>query len=50
MRLTMPEDIAKAIVLITHEYGDFIGGQIVAVDGGEEIVSYIGQKNARELE
>ena len=50
MRLTSPEDIAKAIVLITHEYGDFIAGQIVAVDGGEEIVSYIGQKNARELE
>ena len=49
-RLTVPEDIAKAIVLITHEYGDFIGGQVVAVDGGEEVVSYIGQKNARELE
>ncbi|MBI3003882.1 MAG: SDR family oxidoreductase [Ignavibacteriales bacterium] len=50
LRLTTPEDIGKAIVLITHEYGDFIGGQIVAVDGGEEVVSYIGQKNARELE
>lgn len=50
MRLTTPEDIAKAIVLITHEYGDFIAGQVVAVDGGEEIVNYIGQKNARELE
>ncbi|MBI4429874.1 MAG: SDR family oxidoreductase [Ignavibacteriales bacterium] len=50
LRLTIPEDIGKAIVLMTHEYGDFIGGQIVAVDGGEEVVSYIGQKNARELE
>ncbi len=50
MRLTTPEDIAKAIVLITHEYGGFIAGQVVAVDGGEEIVSYIGQKSARELE
>jgi enoyl-[acyl-carrier protein] reductase III len=50
MRLTTPEDIAKAIVLITHEYGNFIAGQVVAVDGGEEIVNYIGQKNARELE
>ena len=49
MRLTTPEDIAKAIVLITHEYGHFIAGQVVAVDGGEEVVSYIGQKNAREL-
>ncbi|HWP81048.1 MAG TPA: SDR family oxidoreductase [Bacteroidota bacterium] len=50
MRLTTPEDIAKAIVLLTHEYGDFVAGQVVAVDGGEEIVSYIGQKSARELE
>jgi NAD(P)-dependent dehydrogenase (short-subunit alcohol dehydrogenase family) len=50
LRLTTPDDIAKAIVLLTHEYGDFIAGQIVAVDAGEEIVSYIGQKNARELE
>lgn len=50
IRLTTPEDIARAIVLITHEYGDFIAGQVVAVDGGEEVVSYIGQKNARELE
>ena len=50
LRLTTPEDVAKAIVLISHEYGDFIAGQVVAVDGGEEIVSYIGQKNARELE
>ncbi len=50
LRLTIPEDIAKAIVLITHEYGDFIAGQVVAVDGGEEVVSYVGQKNARELE
>lgn len=50
LRLTTPEDVAKAIVLLTHEYGDFIAGQIVAVDAGEEIVSYIGQKNARELD
>jgi len=49
-RLTTPEDIARAIVLISHEYGEFIGGQVIAVDGGEEVVSYIGQKSARELE
>ena len=50
LRLTTPRDIARAITLLTHEYGDFIAGQVVAVDAGEEIVSYIGQKNARELE
>jgi enoyl-[acyl-carrier-protein] reductase (NADH) len=50
LRLTTPDDIAKAITLLTHEYANFIAGQVVAVDAGEEIVSYIGQKNARELE
>lgn len=50
MRLTTPEDIARAIILITHEYGSFISGNVLGVDAGEEIVSFIGQKNARELE
>jgi NAD(P)-dependent dehydrogenase (short-subunit alcohol dehydrogenase family) len=50
LRLTTPEDIARAIVLLTHEYGGFISGNVLGVDGGEEVVSYIGQKNARELE
>lgn len=50
LRLTTPEDIARAIVLITHEYGAFISGNVLGVDGGEETVSFIGQKNARELE
>lgn len=50
MRITTPEDIAKAIVLVTHEYGDFIAGHVIGVDGGEETVSYMGQKNARELD
>lgn len=49
MRLTTPEDIAKAIVLLTHEYADFIGGNVLGVDGGEETVNYVGQKNARDL-
>ncbi|MBI2620332.1 MAG: SDR family oxidoreductase [Ignavibacteriales bacterium] len=48
-RLTTPQDIAKAIVLLTHEYGDFIGGNIVSVDGGEETVAYVGQKNVRDM-
>lgn len=48
-RTTTPEDIAKAIVLLTHEYADFIGGHILGVDAGEETVAYVGQKNARDL-
>lgn len=50
MRITTPEDVAKSIVLFTHEYADFIAGNVLGVDGGEETVSYIGQKNARELD
>jgi NAD(P)-dependent dehydrogenase (short-subunit alcohol dehydrogenase family) len=48
-RLTVPQDIAKAIVLLTHEYGDFIGGNVVSVDGGEETVAFVGQKNVRDM-
>jgi enoyl-[acyl-carrier protein] reductase III len=50
MRLTLPEDIGRAITLLTHEYADFIGGHIIGVDAGEETVSYILQKSARELD
>ncbi len=48
-RLTTPQDIARAIVLLTHEYGDFIGGNVVSVDGGEETVAFVGQKNVRDM-
>ncbi|HAL57121.1 MAG TPA: 3-oxoacyl-ACP reductase [Bacteroidetes bacterium] len=50
LRLTTPEDIGRAIVLLSHEYGSFISGNVLGVDGGEEIVSFIGQKNARDLD
>lgn len=48
-RLTTPQDIARAIVLLTHEYANFIGGNVVSVDGGEETVAYVGQKNMRDM-
>lgn len=48
-RLTTPEDIAKAIVLFTHEYANFVGGNVLGVDGGEETVAFVGQKNVRDL-
>jgi enoyl-[acyl-carrier protein] reductase III len=50
MRTTTPEDVAKAIALLTHDYGSFISANIIGVDAGEDVVSYIGQKNALELE
>jgi len=50
MRLTTPEDIGKFIVLMSHEYGDFVAGNVLGVDAGEETVSFIGQKSARSLD
>lgn len=50
MRTTTPEDVAKAIALLTHEDAYFISGNVIGVDGGEDVVSYIGQKDALTLE
>ncbi len=50
MRNTTPEDVAKAIVLLSHEDAYFISGNVIGVDGGEDVVSYIGQKDALHLE
>jgi enoyl-[acyl-carrier protein] reductase III len=44
MRLTMPEDIAKAIALLCHEGSAWISGNVINVDGGEDIVGFINLK------
>lgn len=43
-RLTTPEDVAKAIALLSDENAYWISGNVIGVDGGEDIVSYVGQK------
>jgi enoyl-[acyl-carrier protein] reductase III len=43
-RLTTPEDIAKMIVLLSEENAGWVSGNVIGVDGGEDIVSYVGQK------
>ena len=48
-RLTTPEDIARALVLFSDEHAFWMSGNVIGVDGGEDIVSYIGQKSATEL-
>ena len=47
-RLTTPEDVAKAIVLLVDESAYWISGNVIGVDGGEDVVSYIGPKGALE--
>jgi len=43
-RLTTPEEVARAIVLLCDERADWISGNVLGVDGGEFIVNYIGDK------
>lgn len=45
-RLTTPEDVAKAIVLLADEHAYWVSGNVIGVDGGEDVVSFVGQKGA----
>lgn len=42
MQLTTTEAVAKAISLLSHEDAFFISGNTIGVDGGEDIVEFIG--------
>jgi len=42
-RLTTPEDIAKVISVLCKDGGEWISGGIINADGGEDIVSYMGE-------
>ncbi len=43
-KLTNPEEVAKAIILLCDERAGWISGNTIGVDGGEYIVNYIGEK------
>ncbi|HUI65749.1 MAG TPA: SDR family oxidoreductase [Bacteroidota bacterium] len=43
-RLTTPEDVAKMIALLSEDHASWVNGNVIGVDGGEDIVSYVGQK------
>jgi len=47
-RLTTPEDVAKAISLLSDDHASWISGNVVGVDGAEDIVNYVGQKGSPE--
>ncbi len=47
-RLTTPEDIAKIIGLLCDEAASFVSGNVIGVDGAEDIVNYVGQKTQPE--
>jgi NAD(P)-dependent dehydrogenase (short-subunit alcohol dehydrogenase family) len=37
-RLTTPEDVARAIVVLTHPDTAWVTGNVIGVDGGEDVV------------
>jgi len=41
-RLTTPEDVANVISLLSKDGGEWISGGVINADGGEDIVSYMG--------
>ncbi len=47
-RLTEPEDIAKALVLLADDNAYWMSGNVIGVDGGEDSVNYIGPKSHGE--
>lgn len=40
-----PADVAKAVTLLAHDDSYFVSGNVIRVDGGEDVVQYIGQKS-----
>ncbi len=49
-RATTPEDVAKAIALLSDDDAHFISGNVIGVDAGEDKVNYIGQKGPTQAE
>jgi enoyl-[acyl-carrier protein] reductase III len=43
-RLTTPEDVAKAIVLLADDAAYWVTGNTIGVDGGEDVVAFGGMK------
>ncbi len=47
-RLTTPEDVAKVISLLCKDGGEWISGGIIHADGGEDVISFVGQGKPEE--
>ncbi len=50
LRLTLPEDVARAISLLSQDDSYFISGNIIGVDGGEDKVGHVSLKGNSHLE
>jgi enoyl-[acyl-carrier protein] reductase III len=47
-RLTTPDDVARAIVLMADEQAYWVSGNVIGVDGAEDVVGFVGQKGHGE--
>jgi len=45
MRLTTPDAVARAITLLAHDDAFYISGNTIGVDGGEDVVEFVGDTN-----
>jgi enoyl-[acyl-carrier protein] reductase III len=45
-RLTTPEDVAKAIVMLCTDEASWMSGNVLGVDGGEDIVGFSSPRNS----
>ncbi len=45
MRLTTPDAVARAIALLSHDDAFYISGNTIGVDGGEDVVEFVGDSN-----
>jgi enoyl-[acyl-carrier-protein] reductase (NADH) len=48
-RLTVPEDVAKAITMMCSESAEWISGNIISVDAGENIINFTGEKVRHDI-
>jgi enoyl-[acyl-carrier protein] reductase III len=46
-KLTIPEEVSKAIVMLCEDNAGWISGNVIGVDGGECIVNFTGEKISR---
>ncbi|MEE9429691.1 MAG: SDR family oxidoreductase, partial [Melioribacteraceae bacterium] len=48
-KLTLPEEVAKAIVMLCQPSANWISGNVIGVDGGEYNVAYTGEKICKPI-
>lgn len=48
-RLTTPEDVAKAIAMLCRDEASWISGNVLGVDGAEDIINFTGERASHPI-